>query len=109
MSMICGSLVVLLMWLCGFAWIKEFTGLGVVALTLSAWPLYLMFRPRPWEVTLKKGGILGDESFETRSQQWAQTLSDAISRAIIASRSSGSGGQAVAQEAIFPDPVFTRN
>ena len=109
MSMICGSLVVLFLWLFGFAWIKESTGLGVATLLLSAWPIYLMFRPRPWEVTLKKGGMLADEHFETKSQQWAQTLTDAISRAIIASRSSGSGGQPVAQEAIFPDPVLTRN
>ena len=108
-GMLCGCFVVLFLWLFGLSCIREFLWVGSFLIALSAWPIYLMFKPRPWEVSLKKGGILADESFETKSEQWARMLSEAISRAIMATRESGSGGQFSSKQGIFPDPVLTRN
>lgn len=109
LGMLACLIVLLFFWFLGFSTIKSSPWVGGFLLILSAWPAWLMARPAPWEVLLKQGGMLADEIFTSRSEKWAKLFCDAVSQAIIQRKTGGSGGQPVAVEAIFPDPVLTRN
>ena len=81
-------------------------------LALTTWFFYkALASPASHLVTLKMGGLLGDEIFSSKSKEWAEKFSHAVSQAImIEQHRRGGGGQAVYQpEPIFPDPTHARN
>jgi hypothetical protein len=82
--------------------------LAVAPLLLSAVPVYLMIRPRPWVITLKKGGVLADEYFCSKDKKWSHDFVRSVTQAIMGNRG-GSGGQSVHAYPIFPDPVLSKN
>lgn len=103
------AVLLLFFMLMGFGYLPKYPVIGSFFLLLCAWPAARLLRSDRWEVTLKQGGILADESFTSRSQQWSHQLCQAVSQAISASRSSGSGGHGGLSTPIFPNPVLTRN
>lgn len=104
-----GSLVLILFLFLGFSGMRTSWLVGGFFLGLAGWVGWLMFRPSPWQVVLKQGGLLSDEVFTSHSEDWARRFGDAVSQAIMARASGGSGGQQIPSQAIFPDPVLTRN
>jgi hypothetical protein len=104
-----GTLVLILFLFLGFSSVLKFPFVGGFFLLLAGWVGWLLFRPAPWQVILKSGGLLSDEVFSSDSEDWARRFGDAVSQAILARHPGGSGGQPVPAQAIFPDPVLTRN
>ena len=66
--------------------------------------------PRPWDVTIKIGGMMADEVFSNPNQEWAEKFAQAVSYALsVEQHRRGGGGQAVPQAPIFPSPTLGRN
>lgn len=93
----------------GVASYSKYALLSFVLLVASCLIFYRLLKTS-WSVTLKMGGLLADEVFTAKRRDWAERFAAAVGRAMANEQNQrGSGGQAVHQAPIFPDPTFSRN